>query len=140
MGILGSIIGLDQQKQAQNAVLASHLLETVSIEAKMQIAMGLMHVLTQGSRNPLADVRKEFTELSTCSRVIQMNFVALACGSQNILPAVKGAWWELIRNPYIADNRTTLGYIPIVINTIAKRDGVRVSWPGNDCRENFAVW
>lgn len=140
MGFLGSLIGLDQQWQAQNGVLASHLLETASSEEKIQIAMGLIHVMQVGSRNYTESIESILAELSSKTRIIQMNFVAIACASQSILPRLDRTEFERVRNPYLADSTTTLGYIPIVINTCAKQTGIRINWPGNEIKENFLEW
>jgi hypothetical protein len=141
MGLFGTLIGLDQQNHARNAVLASHLLEAAQPEQKSKIAAQVVRVVLQASRGyGEKEPRAILTSIGEYPRIVQMNFVALACGSMDWYPSVPGLFWERVRNPYAADNPTSTGYIPVVIDYIAKKNNVRITWPGNEARENLLSW
>ena len=80
---------------------------------------------------------KILTEISNESRIVQMNFVALACDNLGIAPPVRGNVWTRITNPYQLDGQVNRTHILSAIDVVAKQDGVRLSWPGDNVKTDF---
>ena len=73
MGLFGTLIGWDQQKDAHNAVLASHLVETASPRVKQNIARSLVRIQRTVAHKSGSD-KDILCKLSELSRIKQMNF------------------------------------------------------------------
>ena len=68
-----------------------------------------------------------------------MNFVALACNDLGIEPPLNYFWYP-IRNPYAVGGHTKERDISISVRWFEKNRGVRISWPGDDVKVDFASW
>jgi hypothetical protein len=140
MGFLGRITGWDRQKDAHNAVLASHLAETASPELRREIVKRLIliqqHMRGAGAGDPYAIV----ADLSNRPRIVQMNFIALACNSMGIPPSLNGLYFEAVENPYRSDNENSLMRIGVALDDLSRRSGRQLSWPGNHVRVDFLGW
>jgi hypothetical protein len=77
MGFFGSLIGWDQTMGATNAVLAHHLLLQANSSQLRAIASEVGRIVL--SVRPSQQVEALLVELNKSDRVVQMNFVALAC-------------------------------------------------------------
>lgn len=140
MGFLGRITGWDQQKEAHNAVLASHLAETVSPELRREIVKRLVLIQQQVRAAGSGDVYTIVADLSSRSRIVQMNFIALACNSMGIPPSLNGLHFEAIENPYRSDNDSSLSRIGVALDDLSRRSGRQLNWPGNHVRVDFLSW
>jgi len=140
MGLLGRMTGWNQTKDAHNAVLASYLAETASAEMKREIANRLILIMQRASRGRVDDSQSILEDLSTRPRIVQMNFIALACNSLGIPPGVGGLSFADTDNPYLADDQRSLDRIGVAINDLSRRSRQRLDWPGNDVRVDFLSW
>jgi hypothetical protein len=139
MGFLGRITGWDQQKDAHNAVLASHLAETASPELRREIVKRLV-LIQQQVRGGGADPHAIVADLSQQSRIVQMNFIALACNSMGIPPGPSGLHFQSVENPYRSENESSLNRIGVALDDLSRRSGRQLSWPGNHVRVDFLTW
>jgi hypothetical protein len=135
MGFFGSLIGFDQAMGAVNAVLASYLIEKADADTKKRIAQEVVRIVQGVQRGAAPDLILEDT--SQQSRVVQMNFVALACDNLGIDPPVPNSPWTRLGNPYRIGTQVDPTRISVAIALIEKENGVRVSWPGNTVRVDF---
>lgn len=140
MGFLGRITGWDQQKDAHNAVLANYLAETAGPELRREIVKRIIliqqQVVSGGADNPNAIV----ADLSHRPRIVQMNFIALACNSMGIPSGLNGLHFEAVENPYRADNDSSLNRIGVALDDLSRRAGRQLCWPGNHVRIDFHEW
>jgi hypothetical protein len=135
MGFFGSLFGFDQSMGAVNTVLASHLIEKANRSDRKRIASEVFNIITSVRRGQPLDTI--LTEISKETRVVQMNFIALACDNLGIAPPVRNNVWTRVENPYRIGNQVDAQHISIAVDVIAKQDGVRIAWPGNDSRIDF---
>lgn len=134
MGFFGSLIGWDQSNGAVNAVLASYLIEKADCSTRIKIAKEVANIIASVQRQSvdliLQDIGKQ-------SRVVQMNFIALACDNLNIDPPVRNNVWSRVGNPYRVGGDIDENRISAAVYAIEKQDGVRITWPGNAARIDF---
>ena len=135
MGILGSLFGWDQSMGAMNAVLSSHLIENANRAERQKIAKEVANIISSVQRGQALDVILE--AISKKSRVVQMNFIALACDNLGIAPPVPKRAWARLKNPYQADYQVDAERISAAVGVIGKSDKVIIIWPGNDAKIDF---
>jgi Leucine-rich repeat (LRR) protein len=135
MGFFGSLIGFDQAMGAVNAVLADYLIEKADADTKKRIAQEVVRIVQGVQRGATPDAILE--NLTQQSRVVQMNFVALACDNLGIDPPVPNNVWTRVENPYRIGSQVDATRISVAIALIEKESGVRVRWLGNNYRTDF---
>lgn len=135
MGLFGSLIGWDQSMGANNAVLASCLIEKVDRADRKKIAREIVKIIM--SVYPRQTTDCILSRLSTQPRVVQMNFIALACDNLYIEPPVRNNVWTRIDNPYRVGNDIDENRISAALEAIEKQDGVCITWPGDNVRIDF---
>jgi len=135
MGFFGSLFGWDQSMGALNAVLASHFIEKAPNVARQKIAREVFNIVTSVRRGqPLERI---LSELSNESRVVQMNFIALACDNLGIDPPVRNNVWTRVKNPYQLNSQVDTNHLSAAVDVLFKQDGVKVVWPGNEAKIDF---
>lgn len=139
MGFFGRVTGWDHQKAAHNAVLANHLAETASPELRREIVARLV-IIQQQVGAGIGDAPAIVAQLSCLPRIVQMNFIALACNSLGIPSGVPGQSFAAVDNPYRADDDSSLQRIGVALDDLSRRSGRRLSWPGNAERIDFLAW
>lgn len=137
MGFLGAITGWDQTKEAHNAVLASHLAETASSELKQAIVDRI--VIFQQQFAPRSSRQQVLADLNRQPRMVQANFIALACTSLGI-PGPHGLSFGSIDNPYRSDRESSHARISVAVTDLSRRVGRQMHWPGNNVRIDFFTW
>ncbi len=135
MGFFGRLIGWDQQMGAVNAVLASYLIENTSPAERKKIVGEVASIILSVYPRMTLDVALQ--GLSGRSRVVQMNFIAIACDNLDIAPPIQNNVWTRVENPYALDHQIDEARISWAIGRIEEQDGVRVTWPGNTVRIDF---
>lgn len=140
VGLFGRLTGWDQQKEAHNAVLANHLAETASTELRREIVKRLVLIQQQVRAGGAGDPHAIVADLNKQSRIVQMNFIALACNSLGIPPGLRGLSFANVTNPYGSDNESCLSRIGVAITDLSRRTGQRMNWPGNDTKVDFLSW
>jgi hypothetical protein len=140
MGFLGRITGWDQQKDAHNAVLASHLAETASPNLRREIVRRLVLIQQQMRAAGDGDPHAIVGDLSSQSRIVQMNFIALACNSMGIPPGLNGVQFQSVENPYRAENESSLNRIGVALDDLSRRSRRQLIWPGNHVKLDFLAW
>lgn len=135
MGILGSLFGWDQSMGAMNTVLASHLIENANRAERQKIAMEVANIISSVQHGQAPDAILE--AISKESRVIQMNFIALACDNLGIAPPVPKRAWARLKNPYQMEHQVNAERISAAVEVIGKFDKVVIVWPGNDAKIDF---
>ncbi|TPG39016.1 hypothetical protein EAH79_14825 [Sphingomonas koreensis] len=140
MGLLGRMTGWNQTQDAHNAVLANYLAETASREMKSEIANRLILIQQQARREGVTDPRSILADLSGQPRIVQMNFIALACNGLGIPPGLRGLSFANVDNPYLADDQSSLNRIDVAMIDLSRRSGKALSWPGNNVKINFLLW
>ena len=140
MGLLGRLTGWDQQKDAHNAVVGSHLADTAHADAKRRIAERIVEIQRQVKGRYAGSLDDILRDLDSQPRSVQMNFVALACNSLGIQPNVHGLYFNEVQNPYLAKGEATTERIDFVVRYVNARYPVQVGWPGNDRRVSFSAW
>lgn len=140
MGFLGRITGWDQQKDAHNAVLASHVAETASPELRREIVKRLVLIQQQMRAAGAGDLHAIVADLSNQPRIVQMNFIALACNSMGISPGLSGLHFQSVENPYRAESEGSLNRIGVALDDLSRRSGRQLNWPGNHVKVDFLVW
>ena len=140
MGLFGLLTGWDQDKAADNAVQANHLLPRLNEQQKKEIVTHIANKISifYGGRKPNEKILRD---LSNDCRVTQLNFVALACNDLGIEPPIQdGVGWRSIRNPYAVGGHTKERDISACVRWFAKRYGVSINWPGDDVKLDFRTW
>lgn len=132
MGFLGSMFGWSQSMAAVNAVLASELITKTSPVQQTEIATEVGRILQGVRRNQ--GVETLISELSREDRVVQGNFIALACDNLGIQPSIPNNAWTRVKNPYADAAQVTDAHIEAAVDAIAKQDGIKVRWPGRASR------
>jgi hypothetical protein len=140
MGLLGRITGWDNQKDAHNAVLASYLAETASPELRLEIVKRLILIQQQMRAAGAGDPHAIVADLSNRPRIVQMNFIALACNNMGIPSGLNGLHFESVENPYRSDNDSSLNRIGVALDDLSRRSGRQLTWPGNHVRIDFLTW
>jgi hypothetical protein len=140
MGLLGRMTGWDQQKDAHNAVLANHLVETANDDLKRLIADRLVSIQERALKHISGDRDAILYALSNECRIVQMNFVAMACNTLNISPNLPGMSFTLITNPYLSEDKSSINRIEISMEDISARCRQKLSWPGNNVKVDFSSW
>jgi len=134
MGFFGSLIGWDQSMGALNAVLASYLIQSADNDDRLKIAREVARVIMR--ERPRQTAESVLHELSKETRVIQMNFIAIACDNLGIPPPVRNNVWTRVKNPYLIGTKVNDMRISAAIDAI-ESDGVLIVWPGNNDRVRF---
>lgn len=140
MSLLGRLTGWDQNKEAHNAVLGSFVAERASAEMKKEIAGRLVLIQKQVRGGEAGDADTILRDLSRQPRIVQTNFIALACGSLGIPPGIGGLQFAAVDNPYRANNDSSKDRIGAVLRELSRRSGTQLSWPGNAAKINFTSW
>lgn len=140
MGLLGRLTGWDQQKDAHNAVLASYLVETASPKLRLEIVKRLILIQQQVRAAGAGDPHAIVADLSNQPRIVQMNFIALACNSMGIPSGLNGLQFESVENPHRADNDNSLSRIGVALDDLSRRSGRQLHWPGNHVKIDFLEW
>ncbi|HET6407408.1 MAG TPA: hypothetical protein VFG14_05970 [Chthoniobacteraceae bacterium] len=140
MGFLGRVTGWEQQKDAHNAVLANHLARTAGPDLRREIVKRLILLQQQVRGRGAGDPHAILTELNAQTRIVQMNFIALACNSLGIPPALSRLGFEAVENPYRSENESSLARIDVAMRDLSRRSGERLNWPGNQVRIDFYKW
>ena len=135
MGLFGSLLGWDQSMGAVNAVLASHLIENAAPTERKRIAQEVFNIITSVRRGQPLD--RILTEISGETRVVQMNFIAIACDNLGISPPVRNNAWTRVKNPYQLRTQVTSDHISVALNAIQKQDAITITWPGDDAHVDF---
>jgi hypothetical protein len=135
MGFFSSLFGWDQSMGALNAVLASHLIENSSLATNKLIAKQVIEIMRSVNTN-MSD-EKVIADLNKANRVVQMNFIAIACDNLGIPPKVPNNVWTRIKNPYLIGQQVDESAIEASIDAIFRQDKCRITWPGNQKQINF---
>jgi hypothetical protein len=134
MGLLGRLTGWDQYNEAFNAVMASHLIDTADADLRQKIAKQIVDLLlmkmTGTTEGLLADLSRE-------PRIVQMQFVALACNSLGIAPNIPNMCFSKVLSPYRAEGSATEDDFASVVRFLQKVRGVRINWPGDSVKVDF---
>jgi hypothetical protein len=136
MGLISSMFGWDKAMGANNAVLASHLLDNVSENIKEEIVDQIILIIK--SVNPRMTDEQALLDLNNAPRVAQLNFVAIACDNLGISPLIKKNVWTRIKNPYHVANQVDIDRINSAIAAVLVQDRVQINWPGNNVKINFS--
>ena len=136
MGLFGLLAGWDQNKAANNAVLANHLLQQLGWKQKQDIAKLIVENMC---RNRFA-ATDALDSLNRACRVTQMNFIALACSDLGIEPSIASSTWLPIPNPFSVGGHTKEEDISFSVRWYEKKSGVRINWPGDDLKVDFLTW
>ncbi len=103
MGFLSSLFkGNKGFAAATNALLAEHMLPTLSSDQKDQVRAQISHIFRAGGFPNITD-DFIYTQFHSESRVVQLNLVALALNDLGIEPPYKGEFWHEVRNPFRPD-------------------------------------
>jgi hypothetical protein len=140
MGLIGRLTGWEQMLEANNAVVASHLVENASDDVKLAIIEELIAIQFRVQGHYAGSIERILDDLNSQPRSVQMNFVALACISLGIGPDIPGLQFDPVKNPYLAKNATTEEKIWSSIGWISRRHGTTVNWPGESSRVDFGAW
>lgn len=147
MGLLGRLTGWDQFGAQQNAVLATHLLDTAPAELRRQIATRVVnHMIEIYCGGSTAE--EVLDKLNSLPRGVQMQFIADACIDLGIPPNIKNHTFNYVKNPFrtrdwVSDKE--IGYT--VLSTkrlIAAHPELyaasgTIGWPGNDVKVDFTT-
>jgi hypothetical protein len=140
MGFFGTLTGWDQVGEANNAVVAHHLVETSSTELKKKIISCIID-LQRSVKGPYAGTLQQIlADLDAQPRSVQMNFVALACNNLGIAPSLPGSYFDKVQNPYKAKSSDLADRIASTIRQYTSRSGVGISWPGENAKVRFSDW
>lgn len=145
MGFIGELTGWDQFGARQNAVLATHLLDTTNPDLKQKITTHIIDHLFE-IYHERRSVEELIEDLNNRPRGVQMQFIALACIDLGISPNIRNHAFTYVKNPYRAKDWASdkeVGYI--VVSTkrlIAAHPELyaatgAVNWPGNNAKVDF---
>lgn len=135
MGLFGSMFGWDQSMGAMNAVMASYLFEHADDNTRKLITNTIVSIL--GSTNRSKSLNETLDDLGKQPRVVQMNFIALACDILGIDPPCGDFVWARLKNPYETAHTVKDRHIDVAVELVKKTTSVHAPWPGNDARIDF---
>lgn len=138
MGFFSSLTGWDKTMAALNAVMGSYVMENADLSTKIAIADEIAKIISI-ARHGKPNKATILTELNQESRVVQMNFVALACDNLHIPPPFTNSYWERIKNPYAAGKQVDELLIQAAIQTEQKNQSSRITWPGISASFDFSA-
>lgn len=121
-------------------MLASYLAETASPELRREIVKRLILIQQQVRAAGAGDPHAIVADLSNRPRIVQMNFIALACNSMSIPSGLNGLHFEGVENPYRSENDSSLSRIGVALDDLSRRSGRQLSWPGNHVKIDFLTW
>ena len=129
--LIGERLGLEQSKGASNALLAGLLMEKADKELKTSIAICVGEIIVDMRRagTPLRTLQ----DLNKNSRLVQTNFIALACNNLEIDPPVGKCDWYNVQ-PYRVGSRITKNDIIGAQRWFKTFRGVQLEWPGDDVK------
>lgn len=138
MGLLGILTGWDKTMAAINAVMANHVLENANGQTRQLIAQQVLEIIT--SVQTWADKSSLLKELNNDNRVVQLNFVALACDNLGIQEPFKKSAWTRVKNPYSSSAGVDDMAIRSAIDAIRYDDkSTAISWPGIESSIDFGA-
>lgn len=138
MGFFGSLFGWDKSMGAVNAVLNSRFSDVASSPEKKRVAAEIVKIVQSVQANQTTS--KALQNLSQEPRIVQTNFIALACDNLGIGCPVRGNVWTRVTNPYSVGSQIDDSDVALAVKAILKQDGVSVVWPGNGNKINFSAW
>jgi hypothetical protein len=136
MGLFTRLVGWDQVMAAVNAVMANYVIERTSEEDRKLIASEVINIVKVGG-SPRMQPDAILLELSQRLRVVQTNFISLACTNLGIEPPFSKSVWSHVKNPYLLASIVSEERIAVAVDSIEKENGIKASWPGNDVRIDF---
>lgn len=136
MGFFSSITGWDKSMAALNAVMGNHVMENYDHSTKIMITDEIAKIISIARYGKLSK-ESILSELNKESRVVQMNFVALACDNLHIEPPFKNSYWERIKNPYATSAHVNEASIDGAIKAFRKEGNDGVTWPGISASFDF---
>lgn len=101
MGFISSLFrGTKGFSFATNALLAEHILPSLTPAQKDQVRTQITHILHAGGPGSMSPdfVYRMF---NSQARAVQLNVVALALNDLGIDPPFKGEFWHPVRNPFM---------------------------------------
>ena len=138
MGFFGSLFGWDKSMGAVNAVLGSRFSDVASSPEKKRVAAEIAKIVQSVRAGQTTS--KALQDLSQEPRIVQTNFIALACDNLGIGCPVRGNVWTRVTNPYSIGAQISDTDVAVAVMAISKQDGVNVVWPGNGKKINFSAW
>lgn len=135
MGFFSSLFGWDKSMGALNAVLANHLIENGSATTNKLIAIQVIEIVR--SVNPNMSDEMVIADLNKANRVVQMNFIAIACDNLGIPPMAPNNVWTRIQNPYLIGQQVDEHAINASIDAVSRQDKCSLTWPGNQKQIDF---
>jgi hypothetical protein len=136
MGLLGMLTGWDKSMAAINAIMGSYVMENSGHSTKVMIADEIVKIISSARYGKLSK-ESILSELNQESRVVQMNFVALACDNLHIQPPFKNSYWERVKNPYATGSQVDDMMIKTAINTFRNEGNGDIIWPGTSTSFDF---
>lgn len=103
MGFLSSLFrGNKGFATATNALLAEHMLPTLTEQQKDQVRGQIGYIFRAGG---FPNITEDFiyTQFHSQPRVVQLNILALALNDLGLKPPFKGEFWHEVRNPFRPD-------------------------------------
>lgn len=124
MGLLGKLLGTDKFSAATNALLAEHLISTLSTHQKSELRAYIPVVFSHAGLSMSED--QALNKFNRDSRFEQLNILAMALNEMGFEPNISGEFWQEVRNPYMPglDNPS---HVEAVRTRLKKSRGVDVS-------------
>ncbi len=102
MGLLKSLFrGTKGFSAATNALLAEHVLGTLTVGEKDNVRKQIEHIFRAGGSPNISD-DFIFRKFNRETRAVQLNLVAMALNDLGIFPPFEGEFWHEVRNPFRA--------------------------------------
>lgn len=136
MGFFSSLTGWDKSMAALNAVMGSYVMENSVHSTKVMITDEIARIISSAQYGKLSK-ESILSGLNQESRVIQMNFVALACDNLHIEPPFKNSYWERLKNPYTASSQVNEASIEGAIKAFRTEGNAGITWPGTSASFDF---
>jgi hypothetical protein len=140
VGLFGRLAGWDTQKEAHNAVVASHLCDHADAGTRQRLIKCIIEIQREIKGRYAGTEEQILSDLNSQPRSVQMNFVALACNNLGVQPSVRGFHFNDVSNPYRAKDGDIDERIEFAVRWLNERFPATVSWPGNSRRVNFTEW
>ncbi len=140
MGLFSRLSGWDSQKEAHNAVVASHLVDHSDTGIRQRLIECIIKIQNEIKGRYAGTEEQILADLNSQPRSVQMNFVALACNNLGVQPSVRGLQFNDVSNPYCAQDGDIDERIEFAVKWLNERFPTTVSWPGNSRRVNFTEW
>ncbi len=138
MGLFGWLTGFDRHKEALNILNAQHFLENCVASQRKAVAQRIAFIQAKTLGRSAGSNEDIYRNISSKSREVQLQFVAVACGNIPFEPLTRGQFFFPVQNPHHADGLASQN-LEMGAGVIRKQNmDFTFEWPGPNAGYDFS--